>query len=85
MFDMPKGVCRFACKILTFSRIVKGNGFLIFEFQPFNKAFLLTSPELCFFFLDHFYCFCLACAYVYCCLVGACWEGADLLALVCDV
>ena len=27
----------------------------------------------------------LLCVSVYCCLVVACWEGADLLACVCDV
>ena len=30
-------------------------------------------------------CVCHAFASVHCCLVVTCWEGADLLALVCDV
>ena len=57
--------------------------------RPSSGIFLPTIPGWCFFcgpFVLFLSCFVvLSCASVCWCLVVACWEGADLLALVCDV
>ena len=58
-------------------------------FRPSGEIFLLTVPRR-YFFCGSFMLFqvcvcCVSCASVYCCLVDACWERADLLALVCGV
>ena len=54
-------------------------------FKPSSEIFLLTVPGRCFFCGSFVSCVSLAFASVRCCLVVACWERADLLALVCGV
>ena len=59
------------------------------RFKPSSKLILLTLPRRCFFrgsFMSFLSCVCyVLCASVYMCFVVACWERADLLALVCGV
>ena len=61
---------------------------LVIQFKPSSKNFLLTVPRRYFFcgpFVFFVSCVSLAFASVHCCLVVACWERADLLALAGDV